>query len=138
MGRTKVDETYIFKISIKMRFFWCSNWYQNSIFLEFWLLLSRVATYYISLPRTVWFFYHGEMELNLNIHCLVPWCYVKNITNLVFQSYITGQSILTAVYALWLMSRRKMKEPPFLWLLLSRLTQSSLNYLKMSFTRNFG
>ena len=24
-------------------------------FLEFWLLLSRVAPYYSSLPRTVWF-----------------------------------------------------------------------------------
>ena len=28
-----------------MRFFWCSSWYQSSIFLEFWLLLSRVAPY---------------------------------------------------------------------------------------------
>ena len=25
-------------------------------FLEFWLLLSQVASYYSSLPRTVWFF----------------------------------------------------------------------------------
>ena len=25
-------------------------------FLEFWLLLSRVAPYYSSLPRTVWFY----------------------------------------------------------------------------------
>jgi len=32
MGKTKLDETYIFKTSIKMRFFWCSYWYQNSIF----------------------------------------------------------------------------------------------------------
>ena len=29
-------------------------WYQNSIFLSFWFLLSRVAPYYSSLPRTVW------------------------------------------------------------------------------------
>ena len=27
MGKTKLDETYISKISIKMRFFWCSYWY---------------------------------------------------------------------------------------------------------------
>ena len=35
MAKTKLDETYIFKISIKIRFFWCSYWYQNSIFLSF-------------------------------------------------------------------------------------------------------
>ena len=35
MGKTKLDETYILKTSIKMRFFWCSYWYQNSIFLSF-------------------------------------------------------------------------------------------------------
>ena len=35
MGKTKLDETYIFKISIKMRFFWCSYWYQNSFFYSF-------------------------------------------------------------------------------------------------------
>jgi len=55
MGKTKFDETYIFKISIKMRFFWCSFWYQNFLvhFLGFWLLLSRVAPYYSSLPQIV-------------------------------------------------------------------------------------
>jgi len=37
-----------------MRFFLCKYWYQNSIFLEFRLLLSRVAPYYSSVPRTVW------------------------------------------------------------------------------------
>ena len=35
MGKTKLDEIYIFKISIKMQFFWCSYWYQNSIFVSF-------------------------------------------------------------------------------------------------------
>ena len=43
MGKIKLDETYIFTISIKMQFSLCSYWYQNSIFVEFWLLLSRVA-----------------------------------------------------------------------------------------------
>ena len=43
-----------------MRFFWCSYWYQNSIFLEFWLLLSQVAPYYSSLPRTVILFTNLE------------------------------------------------------------------------------
>ena len=28
MGKTKLDETYIFKISIKMQFFWCNSWYK--------------------------------------------------------------------------------------------------------------
>ena len=32
MGKTKLDETYIFEISIKMRFFWCSYWYQNFLY----------------------------------------------------------------------------------------------------------
>ena len=54
MGKTKLDQTYIFKIGIKMRFFWCSYWYQKFHFLDFWLLLSRVAPYYSSLPRIVW------------------------------------------------------------------------------------
>ena len=29
-------------------------------FLEFWLLLSRVAPYYSSLPRTVWYSVSAE------------------------------------------------------------------------------
>ena len=53
MGKTKLDETYIFKISIKMRFFWCNYCYQNSTFLEFQLLLSRVTPYYSLLLQTV-------------------------------------------------------------------------------------
>ena len=32
MGKTKLDETYIFKISIKMRFLSCNYWYQNFVF----------------------------------------------------------------------------------------------------------
>ena len=32
MVKTKLDETYIFKISIKMQFFWCNSWNQNSVF----------------------------------------------------------------------------------------------------------
>jgi hypothetical protein len=32
MGKTKLVETYIFKINIKIWFFWCIYWYQNSIF----------------------------------------------------------------------------------------------------------
>ena len=52
MGKTKLDETYIFKISIKMRFFYVAIDIKIQ-FLEFWLLFSRVAPYYSSLPRTV-------------------------------------------------------------------------------------
>ena len=36
-----------------MPFFWYNYRYENSIFLEFWLLLSLVAPYYSSLLRTV-------------------------------------------------------------------------------------
>ena len=42
MGKTKLDETYIFKISIKMRFFWCSYWYQNSVFQTFGYYWARL------------------------------------------------------------------------------------------------
>jgi len=35
MSKIKLNETYIFKISIKMRFFWWNYWYQNSIFSSF-------------------------------------------------------------------------------------------------------
>ena len=45
MGRIKLDGTYIFKISIKIRFFLCIYWYQNLVFLEIRLLLSWVAPY---------------------------------------------------------------------------------------------
>ena len=31
MGKTNLGETYLFKISIKIRFFWRKYWYQNSI-----------------------------------------------------------------------------------------------------------
>ena len=52
MGKTKFDETYIFKISIKCDSFGVAIDIKIQ-FLEFWLLLSRVAPYYSSLPRTV-------------------------------------------------------------------------------------
>ena len=29
MGKTNLDETYVFEISIKIQFFWCNYWYQN-------------------------------------------------------------------------------------------------------------
>ena len=32
MSITDLDETYMFEISIKIRFIWCNYWYQNSIF----------------------------------------------------------------------------------------------------------
>ena len=32
LGWTKHDKTYVFKISIKIQFFWCIYWYQNSVF----------------------------------------------------------------------------------------------------------
>ena len=32
MGKIKFDETYLFKISIRIQFFWCNYGYQNSIF----------------------------------------------------------------------------------------------------------
>ena len=32
MDKIKLDETYTFKICIKMRLFWRNYWYQNSIF----------------------------------------------------------------------------------------------------------
>ena len=35
MGKTDLDETYIFNISIKMQFFWCYYRCQNSIFYSF-------------------------------------------------------------------------------------------------------
>ena len=54
MSKTKFDEIYIYKISIKIQFFWCIYQYQNSSFFLFRLLLSRVAPYYSSLTRTVW------------------------------------------------------------------------------------
>ena len=34
MGKIKLDEAYMFKMSIKMRFFRFSYWYQNSIFFR--------------------------------------------------------------------------------------------------------
>ena len=43
MDKTKLEETYMFKISIKMRFFDGTIGIKNSVFLEFRLLLSRVA-----------------------------------------------------------------------------------------------
>ena len=46
MGMSKLDETCVFKISIKMRFFWFNYCYKNFLFLEFWLLLSRIPHYY--------------------------------------------------------------------------------------------
>ena len=55
MTKTKFDEIYIFKISIKIRFF-IYLLVSKFRFLEFRLLLSRVAPYYSSLPRTVWKF----------------------------------------------------------------------------------
>ena len=54
MGIIDLDETYIFKISIKMQFFWCSLFVSKFPFLEFRLLLSRVTPYYSSFHRTVW------------------------------------------------------------------------------------
>ena len=36
---TNLDETYIFEFIIKMRFFWCKYWYQNTIsqsFVNYW------------------------------------------------------------------------------------------------------
>ena len=63
MGKSKLDETYKFEISIKMQFFWCSYCYKISVFLEFGLLLSRVAPYYSSLPRTVWLFLYVLVSL---------------------------------------------------------------------------
>ena len=35
MSKTKLDETYKFKISIKVRFFWCNYWYKNTVFQSF-------------------------------------------------------------------------------------------------------
>jgi len=52
MGKTNLDETHIFKISIKIDSF-DVNIGINIPFLEFRLLLSRVAPYYSSLPRTI-------------------------------------------------------------------------------------
>ena len=76
MGKTKLDETYIFKISIKMRF--------NAFhFLEFWLLLSRVAPYYCSLPRTVWWETRKKaLENQLNMFSLDPFAtfFFENIS----------------------------------------------------------
>ena len=54
MGKTKLDEIYTFKISIKMQSFDVDIGIKLP-FLEFRLLFSRVAPYYSSLPRTIWF-----------------------------------------------------------------------------------
>ena len=35
----------IFEISIRIQFFYIINWYHNSVFLEFWLLLIRVTPF---------------------------------------------------------------------------------------------
>jgi len=53
MTKPKFDETYAFKISMKIGFFW----YIFSIKIPFFRVLftiGRVAPYYSSLPRTVW------------------------------------------------------------------------------------
>ena len=42
MGKTKLDETYIFKISIKMRFFWCRYWYQKIFRFSFFRVLVTI------------------------------------------------------------------------------------------------
>ena len=52
MGITDLDETCIFKISIKNRSFDVTIGIKIPFF-EFRLLLSRVAPYYNLLPRTV-------------------------------------------------------------------------------------
>ena len=54
MSKTKFDETYIFKISIRNPILLAYLLVSNFRFLEFRLLLTRVAPYYSSLPRTVW------------------------------------------------------------------------------------
>ena len=46
MDKTKLDETCIFKISIKIRFFFMQPLVSNFRFLEFRLLLSRFAPFY--------------------------------------------------------------------------------------------
>ena len=49
MGITDRDETCIFKISIKMQFFWCNFWYQNSIsqsFGYYWAVLLLTTVRY--------------------------------------------------------------------------------------------
>ena len=56
MTKTKFDETFIFKISMKIWFFFMYILASKFRFLEFRLLLSQVAPYYSSLPRTVWKF----------------------------------------------------------------------------------
>ena len=53
MVKTKFDETYIFKIAIKFDSFDASISIKIP-FLEFRLLLSKVTSYYSSLPETVW------------------------------------------------------------------------------------
>ena len=53
MTKTKFDETYIFKISMKIWFFYVCF----SIKIPFFRVsftIERVAPYYSSLPRTVW------------------------------------------------------------------------------------
>ena len=53
MGYAKLDKLICLKSALKLDSFDIAIGIKI-LFLEFWLLLSRVAPYYSSLPRTVW------------------------------------------------------------------------------------
>ena len=73
MGKIKINETFIFEISIKIYFFFYVYIGIKIQFLEFWLLLSRVAPYYSSLLRTVWHTFRFDHIIYLNMSHAAKW-----------------------------------------------------------------
>ena len=101
MGKTKLDETYIFRISIIMQFFRCSYSYQNFIFrVLITIELGRSLLQFVTTNCLIFAFSAANLIvlLGLGLFLFVPvlilfWIRLLYIFNININSYINNSFV---------------------------------------------